>query len=382
MRVLTLIDSLAVGGAEQSLAALTPHLVARGIDAHVAYLTEREGLGPTLAAGGATLHSLAGGGGRLGAFSRAVTLFKTLRPDLVHTTLFEADVVGRTAAWALRIPVVSSFVTESYGPEHVGNPEYRAWKVRAAHLVDAMTARFVARFHAVSASSATLMAQRLRVPRDEIDVIPRGRDPEALGTRSPERRRRARQEVRIPDDVPVVFVAGRHYHLKGLDVAVAAWPEVVAAEPSAQLLIAGRFGPATTELRGLAERLGVADSVSFLGYRSDVPELMCAADVFVLPSRAEGSPGVLIEAMALEVPTVASDIPSIREIVAPEATPGAVLVRADAPAELAAGVVRVLDDADLALSMATAGRARYLERYTMSAVADATIAFYERSLLG
>ncbi|NIS32834.1 MAG: glycosyltransferase family 1 protein, partial [Actinobacteria bacterium] len=98
MRVLTVIDSLAVGGAEQSLRLLTPHLVAGGVDMHVAYLVERPGVAEALAASGAVLHSVAGGGGRPGGLVRLVRLLRDLRPDVVHTTLYEADILGRTAA--------------------------------------------------------------------------------------------------------------------------------------------------------------------------------------------------------------------------------------------------------------------------------------------
>jgi len=374
MRVLTMIDSLAIGGAEQSLAMMTPHLVARGIDVHVAYLTEREGVHAELVAGGATLHSLAGSGGRLRELLRAIRLMRTLRPALVHTTLFKADVIGRVAASLLRIPVVSSFVTESYGPEHVFNPEYRAWKVRAAHLVDAATARLVARFHAVSESSARLMAERLRIPADTIDVIPRGRDPDRLGVCSAERRHGARRALGVDDGVPVVLAAARHYHTKGLDVVVAAWAAVLAAYPDARLVIAGRDGPATPELRILIATSGVEDAVLLAGYRSDVSDLMCAADVFVLPSRTEGSPGVLLEAMALEVPVVASDIPSVREIAGSE--PLALLVPVDDHAAMAAAIVRLLGDDQLAKTLARTGRERFIEHYTMGAVADATVALY------
>jgi glycosyltransferase involved in cell wall biosynthesis len=273
--------------------------------------------------------------------------------------------------------VVSSFVTESYGPEHVANPEYRPWKVRAAHLVDALTARFVARFHAVSASSADVMIRRLRIKAANVEVIPRGRDPERLGRRAQQRRLRTREVLGVAADVPIVLAAGRHYHMKGLDVAASAWPEVAAAFPEAQLLIAGREGPATVEILRLVEQGGVTDSVTLLGYRSDVPDLMAAADVFVLPSRAEGSPGVLIEAMALELPTVASEIPSVLEL-ADVANPVVELVPVDSPSDLAKGIMRLLGDRELASRLAAAARQRYSRHYTLDAVADATVRLYER----
>ncbi len=379
MRVLTVIDSLAVGGAEQSLSMITPHLVARDVDVHVAFLTDRPGIQDELRAGGATLHSLSGHPGWFRSVIRTVRLMRALRPDLVSTTLFMADIVARPAAWLLRIPVVSSFVTESYGPEHVFNPEYRPWKVRAAQLADALTARFVTRFHAVSEMSATVMAKRLWVPVRKIEVITRGRDSERLGTRTDTRRNRTRAELGIDDEAPLVLAAARHYHLKGLDVLIAAFSEVVADMPNALLFIAGRSGPATPELEELIAEHHLDSSVSLIGYRSDVADLMCAADVFVLPSRVEGSPGALIEAMALEVPTVASDIPSVRELVG-SSYEIAVLSPVGSSAEMARAIIDLIEHPTRAAAMAAIGRQRYVDRYAMDAIADATVALYRACL--
>ena len=160
VRVLTLIDSLAVGGAERSLAAMTPYLAERGVELHVGYLIERPGVGPELVTHGAQLHAITGHRTRLGNVRSVAAAIRDVEPDLVHTILFESDIIGRAAARLTGTPVVSSLVTEAYGPEHYGNPEYKRWRVVAAHLVDAVTARLVTRFHAVSASSAVVMAER------------------------------------------------------------------------------------------------------------------------------------------------------------------------------------------------------------------------------
>lgn len=375
MRVLTLIDSLAVGGAERSLAMMTPELVARGVDVHVAYLVDREGVGPELEAGGATVHSLAGPRGRFRAIGRTMRLIRELRPDVLHTTLFEADIVGRVAGRLSGVPTISSFVTESYGPEHYNNPEYSPIKVRGAHWVDVFTARLVTRFHAVSASAADVMSSRLRVSRHKIDVIHRGRDPKRIGVRSAERRNMARKSLGVDDDTPLILAVGRHYHFKGLDLVVHAMKDVLEVIPNCQLVIAGREGPATPELLAIAEADGTTDHLTIAGYRSDVADIMCAADVFVLPSRAEGSPGVLIEAMALEVPTVASDIPSVRELVDTDCDV-VVLAAFESPKEIADGIVELIQNPDRVAELTAAARERYLSRYTMSAIADETLELY------
>ena len=117
VHVLYVIDSLTPGGTERSLVALAPHLAARNVLLDVAYLQPRAGLPEELRQAGAELWSLDGRGGRVGWLWRVRRLATERRPDLLHTTLFEADIAGRTAGWSRRLPVVSSLVNLAYGPE-------------------------------------------------------------------------------------------------------------------------------------------------------------------------------------------------------------------------------------------------------------------------
>jgi glycosyltransferase involved in cell wall biosynthesis len=374
LHVLYLIDSLAGGGAERSLAALAPAYRDRDLRLTVAYLHERPGVRAELEAAGAAVRSLDGPLGLAGAVARARRLVTDLRPDLVHTTLFEADLVGRVAAG--RVPVVTSLVNDAYGAVQADAPGLRRWKLGAARLLDAVSARRVARFHAISGHVADLMAARLRVPRDRIQVIPRGRDPAALGTRTPARRVAARAALGLAPDTPLVLAAARHEHQKGLDVLLAAFPAVVAAAPGARLAVAGRTGNQTPRLRAAAEGLGPA--VGLLGARGDVAELLCAADVFVVPSRWEGFGSVLLEAMALEAPIVASDLPAVREVVAHGDS--ALLVPPERPAELAEAVTATLADPAAAARRAARARERFLGEFTVDRVAEAMADCYRQAL--
>src|SRR6478752_1072679 len=175
MRLLYLIDSIGVpGGAEQSLALLAPEYRRLGIDLTVAALLDRPGHQDVLRDAGARYVVLEGHG-RRAWYRSATAAIRDARPDLVHTTLFEADVVGRLAARRARTPVVSSLVNESYGPDHFADPALASWKLRMAWALDAATARLAARMHAVSEHVADVMAPRLRYPRSRIDVVHRGR---------------------------------------------------------------------------------------------------------------------------------------------------------------------------------------------------------------
>lgn len=377
MRVLYVIDSLAAGGAETSLAALAPRYAARGVHLHVAYLHDRPGLHAVFERAGAILHSIAGPGGRVGWLRRAAALARDLRPDLVHTTLFEADLAGRIAAALARIPAVTSLVNVTYGPEMLHDPLLRAWKVRGAQLADIATARLARRFHAVSGPVAEAMSRRLLIPRDRIDVVPRGRDPERLGTRTRERAERAREQLGIEEGSLVLAVA-RQEHQKGLDVLLEAFPLVRRRVPAAVLVVAGREGNQTPLLRGLVARHGLDEAVAFLGARGDVPDLLAAADAFVFPSRREGMPGTVLEAMALEAPIVASDIPTVAEAVADGEH--ALLVPPEDPEALAAAIVATVRRPSEAAERADRARARFLAHFTIDRVADQMVRFYERAL--
>jgi glycosyltransferase involved in cell wall biosynthesis len=379
VRVLYLIDSLVAGGTERSLAELAPHYRRLGIHLDVAYLHERSGVGPDLEAAGATLFSLAGPRRLTGALPRAVKLIRNRRPDLVHTTLFEADLVGRVASAVTRVAVVGSLVNTAYGPEQLANPALKVSKVRVAQFLDAATARRVARFHAVSRSVAEVMASRLRLPKRRIDVVPRGRDPEKLGRRSASRRAAARASLGADDDDQIVLAVGRHEYQKAFDVLLRAFVAVRAEVPKARLLIAGREGAATPGLRSFLDTTGI-DDVTFLGARADVPDLLCAADAFAFPSRWEGLPGGVLEAMALEVPIVATDIAPVREVVGD--TGCGRLVPPDDVEALAAALASVLRDPRAAAAEAcvAAARERFLEHFTTERVADEMLRFYLRAL--
>jgi glycosyltransferase involved in cell wall biosynthesis len=379
VRILYVIDSLVPSGAERSLAALAPEYRRLGVALDVAYLQDRPGLHAELRAAGATLFCIAGSGGRIGWVLRLRRLIVDRRPDLVHTTLAEADLAGRVAARLAGTPVVSSLVNVQHGPQQLADPKVPRWKLQAAKLADQITARGVVRFHAITSFLADVMARTLRIGRDRIDVVPRGRPAGELGSRSAERRRRAREALRLDEDTTLLVSVARQDRQKGLDVLLRALPAVREAVPGVLLMVAGRQGNMTEDLLAVVEDLRLGDAVRFLGIRDDVPELLSAADAFVLPSRWEGLGSVLLEAMALEAPIVASDIPPVREVVDEES---AVLVPAERPAELASAIVKASRDRRGSVRRATLARRRFLDEFTIEPVAEAMLAFYRRALSG
>ena len=376
VRVLQLIDSLARGGAEQSLVTLAPHLVARGVDVKVAYLSERADLRAELEDVGVHVQSLSAAGmSRRRRLSFTEALIHELRPDVVHTTLFEADLAGRRAAARAGVPCISSLVNTAYGSTEVRRDGLKPLRVRAAHAADMLTARRVTRFHALTHHVATVMAQRLRIPADKIEVIPRGRDAAQIGRRSAERRMATRHRLGISSTVPLLLVVGRQEPQKGHDVLIRALPAVRAHYPEVRVIVAGREGRATEQLAELVASMELAEAVRFLGARDDVPDLLAAADVLVYPSLWEGAGGTLLEAMALECPIVTSRLPVLLESV-DDST--AELVSPGDVHDLTRGILAVLASPNATARRARDARKRFEQEFVIEISAHRMADLYRR----
>jgi glycosyltransferase involved in cell wall biosynthesis len=141
---------------------------------------------------------------------------------------------------------------------------------------------------------------------DVPSTTPRGRQ---------EARRALRQEIGLPDNCHICLSVGRLEQQKGFDDLIAVVPQLIGSFPDVRLVIAGD-GEERERLREKARDLGVDEHVTLLGRRSDIPRLMTAADLFVFPSRFEGHPFALLEAMAHELPLVSANAGPMSEIVA------------------------------------------------------------------
>ena len=293
------------------------------------------------------------------------------RFDLVHTTLLASDITGRLAAWGTGIPVLSSIVNTTYDPDRLSDPHVSAWKVALIRQVDGWTARNLAdRLHAISEEVRDSTTRALGVSDSRVVVIPRGRDPDQFKPMSRIARDAVRQGLGLELQSPVFLAVGRHEYQKGHATLLDAWPGVRAALPDAVLLLAGRPGHESQRLADVAESLAITESVRFLGFRRDIPDLLAATDVFVFPSRYEGLGGALLEAMAAEVPIVVSDLAVTREVLGSDAW----FFPAGVATALAAAIVAAYERNDNAIPIAA--RARFMERFTLEAIATQMAALY------
>lgn len=317
-KYLFVINSFLAGGAERSLVELLPHLVDSGVAPVIACLDYRGiGFEDEVRANGYDVRLLPGAS--LFAKMRSLRrLIKQEQPDLVYTSLFDADIAGRFAAIGLGIPVVSNLANTAYDPARLADPNIDARRLRIVQLVDGWTSRHLTdHFHAVSQAAKDSTVATLGVDPAKITVAKRGRNASRLGHPSEARRLASRRSLGIAADAEVVVSVGRQEYQKGQIYLVDAFAGVVAKRPDARLLIAGREGSFSADIADLIERLDLGNVVTLLGHRSDVPDVLAAADLFVFPSLYEGLGGALIEALALGLPVVASDLPALREVVRP-----------------------------------------------------------------
>lgn len=380
MSVTLVIDSLQPAGAEMSTVFLAAGLAERSISCSVVVLRSVGGrLEERLAEAGVPLVVLPGG--PLWRRTRALrSLLRSERPDIVHTALFDADIVGRLAAVGLPTRVVSSLVSMPRSAASVQLPGVSRWKLRLVNALDRLTGRLMVDRHlAVTDGVARAFEQRYRIHPSRISVVERGRPHPGVDP-SQDAAAGVRSSLGLADGSRLVVAVGRHARAKGFVDLVRAFADVVAEDTNAVLVIAGRDGDDSARIRGAIDADPSLDGrVLLVGHRDDVPALLAAADLFVLSSHVEGAAGAVIEAMASGTPIVATRLEGLAGVLEHDRT--AVLCEAQDVGALASAMRRVLSHPALGERMAAAARVDYLERFTLERSVDATIALY-RDVLG
>jgi len=376
VKVLHVINQLsAAAGAETSLRNLIQESNSNRIQHAVVVLRAQDQTPPELDARGVPIirpdNPLSG---RAAMVRHSAAAIRLMRPDIVHTTLFDADLAGRVAAKWLGVPVLTSLVNTPYGTEARSAEPVSATKLRLVRLADGVLARHATTaFHAISNAVADHAVRHLHVGRELIRVVPRGRSASALGVRTTERRRRVREAMNWGSK-PVVINVARQEPQKGHLQLADAMAVVLSTLPDALLVLVGREGRSTPALRERLTALGMGDSVIHLGIRHDVPDLLSAADVFAFSSLYEGLGGAVVEAAGLGLPVVSYDVPAVREILGddhPWLTP-----LGDIPA-LACGIIQVLRGAPRVDSTIKTERARFLARYELAACVEGMTSLYQ-----
>jgi glycosyltransferase involved in cell wall biosynthesis len=355
MRIAYVIDSLVLGGAQKHLVQLVRGMRARGHEAFVFCLNDK--VHPMrreeLVAAGASIRVFGKVRVACGAaiFELAAAMRRE-RMDVAVTLLFVSNVVGRLAARLAGVPTVACLQAR--------NINFPAWR----RLLLRMTAGFNSYTISNSHAAIAFAAQHEGVDPARCQYVPNAIDvpgellpppdwtiwgwPQLVGRR-------------------VIGSVGRLVSQKGYDVLLHAFVSVAEKESDLSLLLVGA-GP-TAALAAKAEALGLNGRVVFAGEHANVPALLPGFALYVQPSRFEGMPNALMEAMAAKLPVVASSVDGIAELIS-DGVDGWLVPPADAVA-LATALKRTLDDAAGSEEMGLQARRTVIERFAPERMIEA-----------
>jgi glycosyltransferase involved in cell wall biosynthesis len=281
--------------------------------------------------------------------------------DIVHCQRHKPTVYGALAAYMTNrnLKVIS----------HVrGLNRTRSFKRK---LLNGIVFRRISRIIAVSnAVRDDIVRTNLISNPDKVVTIYNGIDVKAFMD-SDLTREEAQTQLGLSDrDAFVYGTVGRLAETKGQEVLLKAFARVYEKYPKSWLIITGK-GRLDSELRGLSAELNIDERVVFLGYRTDIPEVLKALDVFVLPSIAEGLPGALLEAMATSIPVIASRVGGVPEILNDPSL--GIMLSPSSTNELASAMERLRSMDEIRRNMmGEALRKRVLEEFTKEKMISST----------
>lgn len=357
MRILLVTTGLKVGGAEHQVVALARAFLALGHGVTILSLSAGREIEPPAGAHVVELNMRKTPAGMLRALWQARALVRDWRPDVIHAHMVHANLFARALT---RIVSCPPLVCTAHSFREGGRLRMLAYR-----LTDPWTALTT---H-VSSDGRRGMIDAGGTHDARIVVMPNGIDVDRFRPNAAERDA-TRQALGIGPDTRLVINVGRLAPEKSQDVLIRAFARIDASAPM-RLMIAGG-GALHQTLTGLIAALGLADRVTLLGPRADVPALLNAADLFVLSSSIEGLPMVLAEAMASGCPVVSTDAPGAAEVMQQT---GTIVPRHDVDA-LADAMRVAAREGRGTMAQQAARRDRIVQQFSLEAVARRWIALY------
>lgn len=321
-------------------------------------------------------------------FRELVKILQKYRPSLLHMHGYKAALCGCLAGRIARVPaLITAHNFPSFRMEGLILSSY----LRA---MDKWGKCCPVRFITVSQALAVFLKQKMGIPESRISVVHNGIDPAPFETPGQGKTRSELKETLLEAlDPPlsrkrpgaassnnkiIVGTVGRLAPQKGLEHFIRASAILAARHPSVQFVITGE-GPLFPFLQGMVRKFGLSDRVCFTGYRSSIPEVLSALDVFVLPSISEGLSITLLEALAAAKPVVATSTGGIPEILV-EGT--GILVSPGDNRAMAAAVSELLQNPGKARQMAEAGQRRVKTLFSRESMLSKTETVYGEVLGG
>jgi glycosyltransferase involved in cell wall biosynthesis len=353
LRVMFMHTDLRIGGAEMVTSNLIRRLDRARFAPELCCLKERGALGESLAGEFPVHHGFLRNKFDLRVWPGLVRLLRHRAIDVV-LTVGAGDKMfwGRLAAQRARVPVILSALHSTGWPDGVG---------RLNRLLTPITDAFIA----VASSHGRFLVEHEQFPADKVAVIPNGVDTEQFAPI--EDGTALRRQLGIESTAPVIGIVAALRPEKDHELFLEMAGRIVSQIRSARFLIVGD-GPRRPALEQRARKLGIKSKVTFLGNRADVPRLLAAFDVFVLTSQIEANPISILEAMSAGKAVVATDVGSIREVVA-QGTTGFLVPPGDVE-QMAERVLQLIRNPRLARTLGTAGRSTVVDHWSIDAMTE------------
>jgi glycosyltransferase involved in cell wall biosynthesis len=313
------------------------------------------------------------------AVARIWTALRRIRPHIVHAHTPKGGVLGMIGAWLAGVPV------RIYHLHGLPFTTAAGWKRALLLWSERVACRLAHQVLCVSASVRQVAVDSRLCGRDKITVLAEGsiNGVDAVQRFNPahlpaEARDETRRRYRIPADAPVLGFIGRIVRSKGIVELAGAWSALREQFPDLRLMLVGPYEPQDPIPPDIDRQLRKDPRVHFIGEEWNVPPLYAAMDVLVLPTYREGFPTVLLEAAAMAVPVVATQVSGCVDAVQHGVT-GLLVPPYDA-ASLAAAIGRYLRNAALRLRHGAAARQRVLRDFCPERLWQATHQEYLRCL--
>ncbi len=363
-RVLHILDSLDLGGAQVVVENLVRHADRARFEVEVATLHGRGVFWERIARLGVPVHSLSPAKALPFYIPRLLWLFATRRFDVVHCHLLGANVLAKPLAALCGVRV-------RINHDHCND---KSTLSAFSRRLDRWTNRLSSHVVAVSESTRSYLLQHEGLAPQCVTTVLNGISLDTYQPR-PELRAEVRRQLGIPADAFVVGGIGRLAYQKNFALFLDIAAEVAKQHPHAVFLIAGT-GPDEAELRTQAARLAVP--VHFLGFVADTARLYPALDCLLLTSRFEGLPITILEAMACRIPIVASDLDGMREVLRDRET--AALVTPGEPAPYVERVSDFITRPEGILAIAEAALLLVRAKYSAEAMTRSVEAIYLQNI--
>lgn len=305
--VLFLIDTLETGGAEKSLVAIASHF--KEVIPVFVQVYPGSGLKEKLLENNIEVHNLniKEGYNFRQALKILIPLVHQIKPDIVHTTLFKSDIIGRKLKRIYNVLLLNSLVNNSYLKQRYKNLDLVSQvKLFLVQEYDKYTSKSVDLFISNSKAIKETNAKALGISEGKIKVIHRGRDLKDFTDIEQSSLKNLKNELHLHNKTVFLNVS-RLLERKGQLDLLKSFKTIIRNDPQSILIIAGEGGYRTV-LEDYILKNKLDKNIKLLGNRNDIPELLSVADFFVFPSWYEGLPGALIEAMMSNTPIIASNI--------------------------------------------------------------------------